>query len=171
MQLIIHFFCGGNHQRVNCSSPDVDERRLPSPSPVAQEQLGALEAAMIQVGWLAAVGAVDAREALGHRLARRPVDDGQVGDGRAGPARLGLRQVLLQRPGLVGQPGHHKVVGHAVTLVLDHGWTDLERDETETRKRLRSHTFLFVLSISSRTPERPYILVTDDTREHTLNAK
>lgn len=71
-------------------SPDVNEGRLPSTPPVAQEQLGALEAAVIEVGRLAAVGAVDASEALGHRLSRRLVDDGQVGDGRFGPAGFGF---------------------------------------------------------------------------------
>lgn len=107
-------------------SPNVNERGLPPTPLVAQEQLGALQTAMIEVGRLAAVGAVDAGEALGDRFSRRPVDDGQVGDGRFGPAGLGLRQVLLQRGGLVRQPGHYKVVGHAVTLVLDHGWEYLE---------------------------------------------
>lgn len=106
-------------------SPDVNEGWLPSTPPVAQEQLGALEAAMIKVGWLAAVGAVDASEALGHRFSRRLVNDGQVGDGCFGSAGFGFWQVLLQGRGLVCQPGHHKVVGHTVTLVLDHGWAYL----------------------------------------------
>lgn len=77
---------------------------------------------MVEVGWLPAVGAVDAGEALWHRLPGRAVDDSKVGDWCLGPAGLGLRQVLFQRCGLVGQPRHHKVVGHPVTLVLDHGW-------------------------------------------------
>lgn len=107
-------------------SPDVNERRLVPAPPVAQEQLWALKTAMIQVGWLAAVGAVDTSEALGHRFSRRLVYDGQVRDGRFGPTGLRLRQVLLQGCGLVCQPGHHKVVSHTVTLVLNHGWVYLE---------------------------------------------
>lgn len=71
-------------------SPDVDERRLPAATTVAQEQLGALQAAVVEVGRLPAVGAVDAGEAFGHRLSGRAVDDGQVGDRRLGPAGLGL---------------------------------------------------------------------------------
>lgn len=51
-------------------SPNVNERRLPSTPLVAQKQLGALKTAMIKVGWLAAVGAVDASEALGHGFSR-----------------------------------------------------------------------------------------------------
>ncbi|KAK0149404.1 hypothetical protein N1851_009873 [Merluccius polli] len=113
----------GSGTHVN--SPDVNERGL-APAPlVAEEELGALEAAMVEVGLQSAVGAVNAGEALGHRLAGRPVDDRKVDDGRLGPAGLGLGQVLLQGGGLVRQAGHHKVVGHAVTLVLDHGWAYL----------------------------------------------
>lgn len=79
------------HSRLQTAdSPDVNEGRLPSTPLVAQKQLRALKTAMIEVGWLAAVGAVDASEALGHRFSCRPVDDGQVGDGCFGPAGLGL---------------------------------------------------------------------------------
>lgn len=103
-------------------SPNVDERRLPAAAAVAQEQLGALQAAVVEVGRLPAVGAVDAGEALWHRLPSRTVNDSEVGDWRLGPAGLGLRQVLLQWRGLVCQSRYHKVVGHPVTLVLNHGW-------------------------------------------------
>ena len=89
---------------------------------------------MVEVGLQSAVGAVDAGEALGHRLAGRPVDDREVDDGRLGPAGLGLGQVLLQGGGLVRQAGHHKVVGHAVTLVLDHGWAYLGKGTTVKRE-------------------------------------
>lgn len=107
------------------NSPNVNERRLPSTPPVAQKHLRALETAMIQVGRLAAVGGINASEALGHRFSCRLVDDGQISDGRFGSAGLPLREVLFQRSGLVRQSGHHKVVGHTVTLVLDHGWVYL----------------------------------------------
>jgi len=126
------------HPHGGVDSPDVDERGLAAAALVAQEELGALDAAVVEVGLQPAGGDVDAGEALGHRLARRPVDDGQVHDGRLGPAGLGLRQVLLQRRGLVRQTGHHKVVGHPVTLVLDHGWADLgERGQTAKSYRER----------------------------------
>lgn len=109
-------------------TPDVNERGLVVAPLVAEKYLRALKAAMVEVGLLRAVSALDAGEALRHRLARRFVDDSQVSDGRLGPAGLGLRQVLLQWRGLVRQPGHHKVVGHTVTLVLDHDWACLRRE-------------------------------------------
>lgn len=71
-------------------SPDIDERRPSAAAAVAQKQLGALQAAVVEVGRLPAVGAVDAGEALWHCLPCRAVDDGQVGDWRLGPAGLGL---------------------------------------------------------------------------------
>lgn len=75
---------------INYNSPNVNERSLPSSSSVAQKELGALQTAMIKVGWLAAVGAVNAGEALRHCFPSRPVNDGKVSDGRFGPAGLGL---------------------------------------------------------------------------------
>lgn len=125
-----------NWHKQTADSPNVNERGLPSAPPVAQKQLRALKTAMIKVGWLATVCAVDASEALRHRFSRRPVDDGQVSNGSFGPAGLGLWQILLEGRGLVSQPGHHKVVGHAVTLVLDHGWTYLEGREIVSLRAL-----------------------------------
>lgn len=87
--------------RSSCHSPNVDEWRLPAAAAVAQKQLGALQAAMVEVGRLPAVGAVDAGEALRHRLPSWAVDDGQVSDWRLGPAGLRLWQVLLQGRRLV----------------------------------------------------------------------
>jgi len=88
---------------------------------------------VVEVGGLAAVGAVDACEAFRNRLSGGPVDDGQVADGGFGPAGLGLGEVLLQRRGLVRQPGHHKVVGHTVTLILNHGWAYLKGKKWDMR--------------------------------------
>lgn len=124
-------------------SPDVNQRRFTPSSLVAEEELRALETAMIKVGWLAAVGALDTSEAFRHCFPCWLVNDGQLSDGRFGPGGFSLRQVLLQGRGLVGQPGHHKVVGHAVTLVLNHGWMYL-------RRKNKKLTFLISTSYTAK---------------------
>lgn len=122
---------------------------------------------MIKVGGLAAVGAVDAGEALRHRFSCRPVNDGQVGDGRFGPAGLGLWQVMLQGRGLVCQPGYHEVVGHTVTFVLDHGWAYLEKKNQNGElvclidKKPHCSTFVEVIQVSIRCCGYYLTLVTD----------
>lgn len=93
---------------------------------VAQEELWALQAAMVEVGWLAGGGALYACKTLRHSLPSRLVDYCQVSDGGFGPTGLGIRQILLQWCGLVRQPSHHKVVRHTMTLVFNHGWMCLE---------------------------------------------
>ena len=137
-------------ERTQMDSPDVDERGLVAVPLVAEEQLVALKAAVVEVGLLPTVGALHAGEALGNSLSRRLVDDGQVSNGRLRPAGLGLRQVLLQGRGLVRQPGHHKVVGHAVALVLNHGWSCLGREEaggagSKVRLEVREWEHVFCL--------------------------
>lgn len=102
---------------------------------------------MVEVGRLAAVGGLDAGEALRGSFTGGPVNDSQVGDGRLWPAGLGFRQVLLQGRGLVSQARHHKVVGHTVTLVLDHGWAYLriENQKINWVGKLTKQCFVFLM--------------------------
>jgi len=73
------------------NSPNINEWGLSMTPLVTQEEFWALETAMVKIGRLAAVGALNACETFRHSFSCRLVDDSQVCDRCLGSTGLGFR--------------------------------------------------------------------------------